>query len=606
MKKRIFSGLLVLLALVLLAGCGGSGTAIGSGEKTSGTKSGGTTTAKPSAADGVAMVQNGEAAVKIAYAAADAEATAGAIETLRTSFAQKLGVTLAEPSVWQESFAGEPCIAFGNIGDETASALYAGMRTRGYAVAVNGKTVYIAAQTTDGYAMAVNAMVTHLKKLAGNVETIAELSLEKNYSVNYEGRYSLMNAQINGVELKDLEILAPTDARITSDVLETLSANLTDFYGYRFQTASQAAEGKHYIRMEIDSSIDPQHYGYRVKGGDLCIVSAGGYSMKLAARAIGSVIRPDNTVNEITLNNGDVRITHQLDNPTGLVRPANADLRVMSANVAASFWTPEADEQGYPVSVRGEIFDSYLQVYDPDVVGLQEFCDQWMDYVTEKYAGTPWKLATGGGERMYFLNAILYRSDRYTLVTSGWENYPPSDSQAWGGRYMCWAVLQKIGATEPTAAVLNVHWTGEDKNLDANRTQMQLTHQKLTELQNQYHCPVAVTGDFNTRDFLSAEVRGDAAVPNAAISHKCYTELLADGTVKDAKFYCDKQVNDIGDVHGWGGGATARIWSFAHIFVSSDTSVRQFYTAWDNDQEWLSDHAFLIADIDTATKKAST
>ena len=79
--------------------------------------------------------------------------------------------------------------------------------------------------------------------------------------------------------------------------------------------------------------------------------------------------------------------------------------------------------------------------------------------------------------------------------------------------------------------------------------------------------------------------------------------MIKDGSVKDAKFYNEKLVNDIGSVHAWGSAAYPRPYSFDHIFCTSDTTVRQFYSAWDNQQRYASDHAWLIADIDLSVKK---
>ena len=175
------------------------------------------------------------------------------------------------------------------------------------------------------------------------------------------------------------------------------------------------------------------------------------------------------------------------------------------------------------------------------------------------------------------------------------------DSMRWGGRYMCWVALESI-ATGGKIVVINTHLTGAGKNLEQNLTQMRELAAKMRELKARFNCPVMVTGDYNTYDF-NPSLRGGAKVPNPNISDQSYTELLSDGTVKDAKFYTDVQVNEIGSVHAWGANAYPRSFSFDHIFVTSDTTVRQFYTAWDNQQQWLTDHGFLIADVDLTVKK---
>ena len=117
-----------------------------------------------------------------------------------------------------------------------------------------------------------------------------------------------------------------------------------------------------------------------------------------------------------------------------------------------------------------------------------------------------------------------------------------------------------------------------------------------------YNCPVCITGDFNTFDF-DPELEKTTTIPTPSIAATDYSYMLADGSVKDAKFYTDILVNDIGSVHGFGAAAYARNYSFDHVFCTSDTTVRQFYTACDNHQQYASDHAWLIVDVDLSTKK---
>ncbi len=236
--------------------------------------------------------------------------------------------------------------------------------------------------------------------------------------------------------------------------------------------------------------------------------------------------------------------------------------------------------------MRTEIFESFVGIFQPDVIGIQEFSPSWYAWWEEAYAGTPWRLAATDGDRSQstgMINPIMYRSDRYRLVVEGWRDYSVSNSQRYA-RYMSWVVLESI-ATGERFALVNVHWDGWSKP-EANAVQRQETLAKIRELAETYRCPVFNTGDFNTNE----------EAPD-------YEAYLADGYMKDAKFNCDIQVNNVGSCHGW---ATqpAGDWSFDHIFTTQDAVVRQFCTASYNQQIYASDHAWLLADIDVSPEGA--
>lgn len=409
-----------------------------------------------------------------------------------------------------------------------------------------------------------------------------------------------MYVKIEKIDLKDFYLLQPTDKNIGTFIPQ-LMEEISTAFEFAFEQTTETAVGKHYIRMVIDDSVEPLHYGYTVKNGDIVLFAGGAYSMKFAVRYFVKFLQPEQKQEELNLQNGDTVMLNLLDNSNGLPKPTNSELRLMSCNVLATFWDDYSAAEEISFEMRTEIFKSYLQVYDPDVIGLQEVCNDWMAYLkTLCKDESAWKIATGGGERIYFVNPIIFRADRYTLITEGWVNYSQGNSKAWGGRYMTWAVLESI-ATGKRFALLNVHWSGHWLP-DLNKVQSAETLAKLKELQAAYNCQVCITGDYNTFDF-DANLKGDATVPTPEISAVDYAYMLADGTVKDAKFYTEHLVNDIGSVHGYGSDAYPRCYSYDHIFCTADTTVRQFYTAWDNQQQYASDHAWLIADIDLSVKK---
>ena len=234
--------------------------------------------------------------------------------------------------------------------------------------------------------------------------------MKGDYSLRYNGKYSLGEVHVEEKDMKELAILEPVDSSISKSLADTLESKLFEAYGFPISSQAKEVDGKNYIKMEIDYEMDPMHYGYRVENGDLIVVSGGAYSMKYAVQDIVPLLRPDNTATKLSFQNGDNRSVSLLDNPNGLQKPENSNLRVMSSNVTASFdgWDSGSAAQGYTLEMRGEIFESYLKVYDPDVVGMQEVCDNWHAYLNQRYdENSPWRIVTGGGTRIYFLNPIM-------------------------------------------------------------------------------------------------------------------------------------------------------------------------------------------------------
>ncbi len=559
------------------------------------------TTAETNGQSGSALltlVQNGTVQVRLAYANGFQQESEKAISLLQKRFSSKYGVTVEDAVSWTQIGADDVCIVFGDVQNNTTEALYAQLRNNDYAIEVDGNQIYIAAYSESCFNQAANALLANLL-VEEEESSAATVRLSGTYSAFLKGRYSLMNAQIGQSELMNFVLMKPEDELITSTVSTTLIENISKAYGYELPLKLRAEEGTPTVTMRIDDGMKPMQYGYRVENGNLVLVSGGPFSMYLAAQNIVSLLRPDATATGVTLDEGDSRIVSLLDNPDGLARPADTDLRVISCNAMANGFDPAfagfSDTGEYTFEMRTEIFEALLEIYSPDIMGLQEVCPSWYNYFDAvTLTDSKWALSKGetSGSRAYFLQPILYRADKLTLVADGWVGHSSSYLQAWGGRYLSWAVFE-VKASGERIAVVNAHWDGWSKP-DKNPTQVTETLSLIKKLQADYGCRVVSTGDFNTPD-----------IGSSSMSNQDYIAFLQDGTVKDGKYYTDHLVEDIGSVHGWGPDADPRVYSFDHIFCTADTRILQFCTAWDNYQAYASDHAWLIADIDLSATVSS-
>ena len=541
---------------------------------------------------GVPLIRNGEVCFTVICGDGLDREAERAVDALISRMENAFGVELpAQAEPWSDGLAGKTCIVFGRVDTAGCDALWERIAMRDYAVSVADGNIYIASGFSSGYGMAVNLLLSHLTGLVEEESPVRNLSLSAEYTVYQEGNYALKGTQVNGVELRDMVLLEPTDPLITHAVFEKLTANLIEGYGRELTTAAQRPEGAPVLRMELDTDMEQLHYGYRVENGDLIICAGGPFSMYCAAEAIVSLLRAGaDGRGGVQIQEREHRQVSLLDRPEGLEQAEGSSLRLMSCNIMANGFEPGfegwSDTGDVTFEMRTEIFESFVGIFQPDVIGIQEFSPSWYAWWEEAYAGTPWRLAATDGDRSQstgMINPIMYRSDRYRLVVEGWRDYSVSNSQRYA-RYMSWVVLESI-ATGERFALVNVHWDGWSKP-EANAVQRQETLAKIRELAETYRCPVFNTGDFNTNE----------EAPD-------YEAYLADGYMKDAKFNCDIQVNNVGSCHGW---ATqpAGDWSFDHIFTTQDAVVRQFCTASYNQQIYASDHAWLLADIDVSPEGA--
>lgn len=585
--KTILLSILCLVCAMAFVGCQ-DGTA----DHGNGTDEETTATAPQSE---VILIQGGQVNLQIVYAKDATEVASRAMELFAAKFKSKFGLVLDEPIVWENAVKGKPCVVFGKVEKDVSRSLFEKVRNRDYEVAVGDSNIYIAALSEDSYNQAVNALISRLSNLAEN----DLLRVPASFTLSQTGRYSLNAATVNGIDLKNFVILKPTDSNITETVLNTLSKNIETSYGYALPIKVRGGEGTPTISLVIDESVELMHYGFRVQDGNLTVTAGGVYSMYRATQEIISLLRPDATKTEIKLADGDQRTVSLLNNPDGLARANNSNLRIMSCNAMANGFDEAfagwSDTGEVTFEMRTEIFEAFLKTYAPDVIGCQEFCPSWYRFFETAYADSEWKISNGStqGSRKYFLNPILYRADKYRLVEEGFHNYSSSFSQGWGGRYMGWAVFETLTDGQ-RFVVVNCHWDGWS-NHEKNAVQVQEMLAKVKALKAQYNCQVLVTGDFNTRDIDPAK----------NIPDPDYTTIIEDGTLKDGKYYTEKLVADIGSLHGWGADAYARVYSFDHIFCTTDTVIRLFSTTWDNHQQYASDHAWLIADVDLSTQKSS-
>ena len=255
---------------------------------------GGTETEVPPAQETVdiPLVTNGAATFTVAYVRGESKIAGTAMQYLIDSFSSEFGVELTGANIW-DSEGTKTCIVFGNTGDEEMNAIHKGLRNRDYSITIKGNLIRIVALTEETYIMAVNSLMAKLREQVGETVPVQSLSIGSDYSMNLEGRYSIMSAKIEGVELKEFYLLKPTNENITEELVTKLKDNIALSYGFNLSQKVREADGQHYVRLVIDNQLDPLHYECAVENGDLILRAGGAYSIKFAVVDIITLMRAD-------------------------------------------------------------------------------------------------------------------------------------------------------------------------------------------------------------------------------------------------------------------------------------------------------------------------
>jgi len=256
---------------------------------------------------------------------------------------------------------------------------------------------------------------------------------------------------------------------------------------------------------------------------------------------------------------GDIALTSgELCSGTVLTEPEmpmteGGDIRIVTYNILTEKWG------GTETSARAEYFGAFLDVYKPDIVGVQEVCDKWRKYMPDrigdyKLIGTVRK---DGGQSY---SAIVYDTSKYDVIAEGVETYSYHASAEC--RNMSWAIfVNKI--TGVKFAFISTHWDfgDEDNKQQMRKVQAEEMSKKIADLKAEYNCPVIITGDFNCNNnsdsynyFMSIN-----GMTNAITSSEYYYNAKGtttidfimitngDGIFKGYKKLVDNGLSDISD-----------------------------------------------------------
>ena len=407
---------------------------------------------------------------------------------------------------------------------------------------------------------------------------------------------------INGNSIKDYTIVYPTDG-IRESTVEAFRDKLTRLSGYTLPVKSAGATE---TELEIligetgrsaTSSVErPKALNYTVatSGNKLVIRTGGEHSLELLMEDFFDVVKCG-TNEALSMSLGYSISGNYYDDPyQNTAKVSEADIRAMSANVLARndlydyAAYPELDPSKggtFTFERRVEIFMAALDYYNPDVVGVQEFCYHWVDAVNEyinasdndHYANWEIKVFdTWNTEQLENwrneYSGIIYRKDVLTLTDSGRIRYTNINNNR--GQCIAWADFT-VNNTGKSFTFVSTHWGAEGYvESQAEELAAFVNNKKAAGATT-----VITTGDFNQNE-------------NSSI----YKGFLSSSGSVDAMTTASNMINIVGSFHEWGGmGDSWR--SIDHVSATNNCSMLSYETACYNQQRYSSDHAWLVADI---------
>ena len=266
----------------------------------------------------------------------------------------------------------------------------------------------------------------------------------------------------------------------------------------------------------------------------------------------------------------------QIKKDNSILAKNENQIRVITFNLLAHYksWG------GTSVNERSDDFFALRDGYMPDVLGVQEMCNDWYNEISKNKSNYKFTspIKTAFPQKM---TAILYNTETVELIDCG--NIPFSNSWNFKSRRLVWGVFRHIKTNE-IFTVVNTHlsFLEESKEADNFFTQACQVNELYTgveTLYNQYPYPIFIVGDFNTK----RRVLYQKSVINSGsygILNSLYTDAedITENKYNGENLSFNNTLND-------------------HIFIKGDVKVKNLSLLSQDCFSSLSDHFPLLADI---------
>lgn len=376
--------------------------------------------------------------------------------------------------------------------DETAEVLK-DIKYYDYAVVIRGHKIILAAYTEASLKKAVlyfrnNILPTIAKDADGDFAVAFEDNI-------YRNKYNVNSLTLDGNPIQNYVVVygkSTTAGETVAKSVVDVIASATGIYlpivsDKEAETEFEILAGKTNRAASVGSDhLSNLSYNVSLQSGKLVIDCLSAETGDAAIRKLYA---------SKMSSGGDIALTSgELCSGTLLIEPEmpmteESDMRIITYNILTEKWG------GTETSARAEYFGAFLDVYKPDIVGVQEVCDKWRKYMPDrignyKLIGTVRK---DGGQSY---SAIVYDTSKYDVIAQGVDTYSYHASAEC--RNMSWAIFVNK-TTGVKFAFISTHWDfGDEENKQQMRkVQAEEMSKKIADLKAEYNCPVIITGDFN-------------------------------------------------------------------------------------------------------------
>ena len=439
-------------------------------------------------------------------------------------------------------------------------------------VAVSDNKIFVNAGSDAAMDNAVEKFIGKYLRGAGNTVTVTA-----GERVDFSPEYAIKSITLNGSEMRGIAV-SPTPG-LSGNVFVTeagkvLAESLTKKYGYEssYEILSDSTDPR--STLILATSDTAPEYG-KILGdraavlcsvnGKAAIVARNVSLLSAAVRAFADGMESASVNGTIAVSDGAVTYDYQ----AGDIRKA------MSFNILGS-----SDIEKRKPAVLWKIAAEY-----PDVFGIQEGKQAWLDYFDRELDGIYTAVGKGTAEAGHTAtyDNIYYRSDRFDLISSDtvWlsdtQNVPGSKFEISKRVRIATYALLRDRATGKEILFVNTHL--DNASSEARLKQAEV----LLSLLSGYDCAKVVTGDFNS--YMTSAV------------YAKMTSVLSDSRTDAAKKDTAPTFNRL----GVGEGTILDYIFFSKASESGSTEILEYrvadelYVAADSEKIYPSDHNAITA-----------
>ncbi len=568
------------MLLACLAGCAGTNPG---GDDTSGSDSSDNTPdTSAEIVEELKIVEDGASKFTIVYPDSPGTELFQAVRSLANDIKEATGVTIKTNNDFikrgesHDSEAYEILVGKTNY-DETAEVLN-DLKMSDYAIVQSGHKIVITAHSVELTVRAINYYRKNLIKDNLKTDEAGKTSLLFT-PYTFISKPAVASLTIAGNELRDYKIVYAKGENGYMASAEQLRDLIGERYGYVLEVVADTAADPVNKEILVGPTNRPQssafmtahpcetlQYALGVTDGRL-LITGKPYSCLQATTRFSSRYLYSGSEN-VAIAEGEL-LVDSMRTVKSAPLAEGADIRIMTANILAEMETWGGTT---PVARRVEIFAAVLDVYQPDVVGVQEVTNAWYSYlpkyVGDKYVFLHPKTPTG----LTNYSSILYDKTKYDVIDSGVEYFSTDGPN--NIRLVTYAVFSSK-TSDVKFCLFNTHWCWDT----AEHAHRQATEEAalIKRVTAKYPYPYFCTADYNTIQETE--------------NYKYFLELT--GAV-DAK-YAARDAGTLLNVSGGCGylgtprGESGN--SIDHIFMSATCEARAFATITSNQTYDISDHS---------------